>query len=498
VIEKLLRDVTVLQTIGDLAVDPTGLTSDSRAVARGDIFVACRGQNSDGRLFIREAVAAGASAIVCEPPAPTGVGVPLVLVPDGRRALAELSAAFYGQPSQQLGLIGVTGTDGKTTTTHLISAILAEAGYKTGLISTVEVHRGATVERNRTAQTTPEAPFIQRTLAGMRDDGVQIAILEVSSHALETARVHRCVFDCAVFTNLDPEHLDFHGTLRNYRAAKAKLFAQLDTGPAKRWGRLAVVNRDDPSSSVMREATHVPVIEYGLAPGAQLRGDILRANLDGLHLRVRDSAGIYTIRTQLCGVHNAANWLAAIGAARHFGATPLDIQRAAERFGGVPGRLEPVRAGQPFRLFVDFAHTPQGLGATTKLLRDNTRGNLIVLFGQAGRRDLQNRARMAEAVAANANRVVLTSDDPYDEDPPQIVDDLGKVFRDLGWREGTDYWRIVDRSDAIHFAVGLAKPGDCVLLAGRGPEEETVIGGKRIHLVDADVARDALRHYLAA
>ncbi len=495
---RLLNDVSFLGVLGDRSVSVQGICSDSRSVRPGDVFVACRGQKADGRQFVPAAVEKGAAAVVCEPPAPEGVTVPVVLVEDARRALAELAASFYGHPSRTLGLVGVTGTDGKTTTTHLIAAILNGAGVRTGLISTVELHRGQGVERNRTSQTTPEAPIIQRSLAAMGEAGIAVAVLEVSSHALETARVHRCVFDCAVFTNLSPEHLDFHQTLRNYRAAKAKLFAQLDVGPAKPWGRLAVVNRDDPSSAAMRAACSVPAVDYGLSGEATIRATVRRMSLDGTTFRVRTPEGDATIQTSLTGRYNVLNWLAAIAAARHFGATLADVQRAAATFRGVPGRLEPVRCGQPFRVFVDFAHTPQALQATLSLLRQHTDGRLIALFGQAGHRDVGNRVRMAEAVARNADLAIVTSDDPYDDDPQAIVDDLGRALRELGWREGAQFWRVVDRVEAILLALRLARRGDTVLLAGRGPEEETVVGGRRIPLIDAEVARHALAGHAAA
>jgi UDP-N-acetylmuramoyl-L-alanyl-D-glutamate--2,6-diaminopimelate ligase len=492
VLADVIDETPKLAVTGDLSVEITDISTDSRSIAPGAVFVACPGQNTDGRQFIDQAVAAGAAAVVCEPPAPSAVTVPLILVPDARRAVADLACALHGHPSRQIGLVGVTGTDGKTTTAHLIAAILNADGVRAGLISTVAVNLGAKDEKNRTAHTTPQAPIIQRSLAQMRDAGVKVAVLEVSSHALVTERVHGCVFDCAVFTNLDPEHLDFHGTLLNYRAAKARLFAQLDRGPAKPWGRLAVVNHDDPSSVAMRSACSVPCVEYGLSDRAGVRAEILHASLDGTTFRVHTPDGDETIQTRLPGPHNVRNWLGAIAAARHFGATLADARRAAEEFSGVPGRLEALRHGQPFHVFVDFAHTPQALAATTDVLKRYTNGRLIVLFGQAGRRDLRNRSRMAFAVAERADLAILTSDDPYDEDPQVIVDDLATSLRKAGWRENRRFWKIVDRRSAIEFAMALARPGDCVLLAGRGPEEETVIGGQKIPLVDAEVARDAL------
>lgn len=492
VLVDLIAQTRALATVGDLSVEISGISTDSRSLEPGELFIACRGERVDGRRFIAEAIAKGARAVVCEPPAPAALGVPLVLVADARRAAADLACAFHGHPSRDVGLVGVTGTDGKTTTVHLIAAILNAAGLRTGLSSTVTVDYGGTSERNRSPQTTPLAPVVQRRLAEMRDAGVQVAVLEVSSHALATFRVHGCVFDCAVFTNLDPEHLDFHGSLVSYRAAKASLFAQLDRGPAKPWGRLAVVNQDDPSSAAMRAACSVPWIGFGLSRGAAIRAEIARTDLEGTVFRLLTPDGDAVVRTRLAGRHNVLNWLAAVAAARHFGATLDHVRQAAAEFAGVPGRLEALRCGQSFHVFVDFAHTPQALAATIGLLRQQIRGRLIVVFGQAGHRDPGNRRRMAAAVAERADLAVLTSDDPYDDDPQAIVDDLARWFALAGWRENQRFWKIVDRREAIAFAMGLGRPGDGVLLAGRGPEEETVIGGKRVPLADADVARQAL------
>ncbi len=488
----VIHQIQVISTSGDLAVPFAGVTADSRDVGKDDVFVACPGQRADGRDFIRDAIAAGAAAVVCEPPPPDDLPAPVILVEDARVALAELASALHDHPSRRIGLVGITGTDGKTTTTHLVAAILNEAGIRAGLISTIAVGVSGSLERNRSLHTTPPAPIIQEQLARMSGEGVQVAVLEVSSHALVTARVHGCVFDCAVFTNLDPEHLDFHGTLLNYRAAKAKLFAQLDRGPAKPWGRLAVVNRDDPNSSAMRSASSAPCIEYGLSSQAAIRAEIISYGLDGTTFRLITPDGDGEIRTRLPGRHNVLNWLAATAASRHFGATIDDVRRAAAEFSSVPGRLESIDQGQPFKVYVDFAHTPQALAATTDVLRRYSWGRLIVLFGQAGHRDRANRRRMANAVVERADLAIITSDDPYDEDPQEIVDDLARWMRQAGWREGRQFWRIVDREKAIHFAIEMAEAGDCVLLAGRGPEDETVIAGERVPLVDGDVARAAL------
>ena len=494
----LLNETEILETRGDLGVEVTGIATDSRTVAPGEIFVAVPGQHVDGRAFIAQAVEAGAAGIVCEPPGPSGLPVPVVLVPDANRAIAELAGAFYGHPSRNLGLVGVTGTDGKTTTTHLIAAILNAAGVRTGMISTVAMNVGNGEVRNRTSHTTPQATVIQRSMAQMRATGASVVALEVSSHALALGRVVGCSFDCAVFTNLAPEHLDFHGTIDNYRASKAILFSQLDQSSGKRWGKLGVVNRDDASATAMQAATKAACLGFGMTPEADVWAEPIRSTLHSTAFRVHAPFGVATLETRLAGRHNVYNWLGAIAAAHHFGASLDDAVRAAGEFRGVPGRLEELRCGQPFEVFVDFAHTPQALATTLDLLRSQKKGRLIVLFGQAGGRDLGNRRRMASAVAERADLAILTSDDPYDEDPQSIVDDLAATMVGHGWSENKRFWRIVERRAAIAFALNLARRDDCVLLAGRGPEEHTVIRGEKIPLVDADVAREVLGRQTAA
>jgi UDP-N-acetylmuramoyl-L-alanyl-D-glutamate--2,6-diaminopimelate ligase len=497
-LDDLIERLSEYQAIGNTHLRVTGIVADSRQVRPGVVFLARPGFANDGRRFIGEAIARGAIAVVGEPPLPELSGVTTVVVPNARRALAELADAFHGSPSQALGLVGVTGTDGKTSTTHLIASILNAAGMRCGLVSTVAIDVGTDRETNRTSQTTPEAPIIQESLARMREAGMRVAALEVSSHALATERVHGCVFDCAVFTNLDPEHLDFHGSLRAYRAAKASLFRQLGEGAAKGWGRLAVVNADDPNSSAILAACSVPSVSFGFSTTATFQPRILRESLDETVFEVRAPDDLGIVRTTLTGRHNVLNWLAAAAAGRHFGASLADAGRASRDFTGVPGRLQPVLHGHPFRVYVDFAHTPQALGATIHHLRKYATGRVIVLFGQAGRRDVGNRARMAAAVTADADLAVVTSDDPYDEDPQTIVDDLARSLVERGWREGSRFWKIVDRVRAIELAIDLARRGDVVLLAGRGPEETTVIGHRRIELVDAEVAKSALERRLSA
>jgi len=497
-LRNLLADTVVLAARGDLDRVVSGFSTDSREIAPGQIFVACPGQKVDGRAFVMTALHNGAAAIICEPPYDLDLPVPLILVPNARKALAEVASAYYGHPSRTIGLIGVTGTDGKTTTTHMTAAILRAAGLRVGFLSTVAVDWSNGSDVNRTSFTTPESPTIQFNLARMRDASAQVVVLEVSSHALTTERVHTCAFDCAVFTNLDREHLDYHGSFEEYRDAKSRLFKMLEPTNGKPWAKLGVVNGDDRSSNAMRAASRVPCLDFGFGQDSALRAVVQSEGTHGSQFSLHSKQGQITIRTRLQGRYNVLNWLAAYGAAANFGANLDAFRHAAANFSGVPGRLEPLHLGQPYNVYVDFAHTPQGLAVTLDTLRRSSSGRLIALFGQAGRRDHGNRARMAEAVACRADFAVLTTDDPYDEDPQRILNDLSAAMRAVGRIEGRDFVAILDRREAIAYAICKAQPRDCILLAGRGPEEVQVIGGERVALNDTEVARQCVKKREAA
>jgi UDP-N-acetylmuramoyl-L-alanyl-D-glutamate--2,6-diaminopimelate ligase len=468
---------------GDGQTPIADVTHDSRQVVPGSLFVAVPGLQRNGLAFVPQAIERGAAAIAAEQP--VEIDGPLVVVPDARAALADLAAAFYDHPSRHLPVVGITGTDGKTSTTHLLSAILEAHGLQTGWLTTVNTRLGAEVRANAAEHTTPEAPLVQRTLAEMRARGVHVAILETSSHALALDRVRAVHFQVGVFTNLSPEHLNFHGSMEAYAAAKARLFERL---PAD---GLAVLNADDPHSATMRAATRAPVLAYGLAASADLSATDLRLGPSGTRFTLQP-AGL-DVHSHLIGRFNVANWLAAYGAARHLGAAVGDLARAAAEQQPVPGRMNLVDCGQPFSVVVDFAHTPQALDKAIETIRALGARHLLLVFGLAGGRDQANRPTMGALAAAKTDFFVITMDDPGDEDPATIAEQIAAGAQAAGARPGQDFLVELDRRAAIRLLFERAAPGDAVLLAGKGHEQRMVVsGGRRLPWSDAGTARALL------
>ncbi|MGI9148628.1 MAG: UDP-N-acetylmuramoyl-L-alanyl-D-glutamate--2,6-diaminopimelate ligase [Chloroflexota bacterium] len=471
---------------GDPSASVSGVTQDTRSLQAGDVFVAVPGFQRNGLEFVAQAVAAGAAAVVAEQLVPEydAPSVPFILVPHARRALADLSAAYYRHPSKSLAVVGVTGTDGKTSTTHLLSAILEAHGLRTGWLTTVNTKIGADLRPNAADHTTPEAPLVQRALADMLAAGVDVAIVETSSHALELDRVRGTHFQVGVFTNLTPEHLNFHLTFAAYRAAKARLFQQL---PAV---GLAVINADDPSSSSMREVTQARVLSYGMDQPADFSATNVRLSANGTSFVLEP--GRHTIRTSLVGRFNVANWLAAFVAATYFDATPSDLSRAAALQAPVAGRMNLVERGQPFTVVVDFAHTPQALRKALQTVRELVPGRLLLAFGLAGGRDFANRPAMGALAAGYADLFVITEDDPGGEDSAAIAEQIAVGARSAGAREGSGFVIELDRRAAIRLLLERAEPGDAVVLAGKGHEQRMVVGLERRPWNDARVASEVL------
>jgi UDP-N-acetylmuramoyl-L-alanyl-D-glutamate--2,6-diaminopimelate ligase len=461
---------------GDPDARVTGVTHDTRQLEPGDLFVAIPGFERDALTFVPQAVGRGASAIASERPPELEPDVPLVLVPSARRALGDLAAAFYGYPSRHLSVVGVTGTDGKTSTIHLLSAVLEARGLVTGWLTTVNTKIGLEVRTNAAEHTTPEAPVVQRTLAEMLSAGVQVALLETSSHALELERVRGTDFRVGVFTNLSPEHINFHGSFEAYRAAKRRLFERLPSDG------LAVLNADDLNSVMMREATRARVLTYGIDHPADISAREVRLAADGTHFVVD---GV-PIQTQLVGRFNVSNWLAAYAAATAFGATPDDLRAAAAGQPPVPGRMNLVRAGQPFAVVVDFAHTPQALEKALDTVRSLAGGRVLLVFGLAGGRDHFNRPVMGQLAARKADFFVISMDDPGTEDPAAIAEQIAAGAR--GGQHAID----LDRRSAIRRVLSRAEPGDVVLLAGKGHENRMVVGTDRLPWNDTRVAAEEL------
>ncbi len=472
----------VILAHGDPAAQVTGVTQDTRRLQPGDLFVAIPGFERDGSEFIREAISRGAAAIAAEES--PSLPVPFIRVSNARRALADLAAAFYKHPSSHLPVVGITGTDGKTSTTHLLSSILEALGLRTGWLTTVNTKIGDDLRPNAADHTTPEAPLVQRALAEMLAAQVDVALIETSSHALELERVRAIDYRVGVFTNLSSEHLNFHGSFEAYRAAKQKLFAQL---PAD---GLAVLNADDPSSAAMRAATRARCLTYGLDQPADFRATNVQLSPTGTTFTLRPSG--LEVHSRLVGRFNVSNWLAAYAGATYFGATPRDLVEAAATQVPVLGRMNLVEHGQPFAVVVDFAHTPQALEKALDTVRSLVSGQILLVFGLAGGRDYGNRAVMGALAARKADFFVISMDDPGHEDAAAIADQIAAGARSVGAREGDRFMIELDRRAAIRALFARAQPGDAVLLAGKGHEQRMVVGDERRGWNDARVAADVL------
>ncbi len=472
----------------------SGLAYDSRRVRPGDLFVALPGLHVDGMRFVPAAIDRGAVAVLCqqEPLQEQETHVPHLVVPDARAAMADAAAAYFGHPSDRLHLVGVTGTDGKTTTGFLLHALLQGTGRPAGLIGTVGFRVGDRAIENQLHQTTPESPDVQELLAAMVEADLEYAVLETSSHALMLDRVRGCRFDSAILTNITSDHLDFHGTLENYRAAKARLFAGLGGDPPRAVAPIAILNRDDASYDAMAAASAAPVLSYGRHPDADVRATDVVIGASGIRFRAVTPAGVVELHSPLTGDFNVSNLLAALGfaVARSI---PLDAAgRALGSLGGVPGRMQRVEAGQPFAVVIDFAHTPDALAKALDTLRAVTPppGRLIAVFGAPGERDRGKRPVMGRVAAERCDLVVLADDDPRGEDRHAIIEQIAAGARAAGLREGRTLLLRPDRRDAIATAIGAARPGDTVLLAGKG-HEQSITSGDVVQVWDEESAARA-------
>ncbi len=491
-LRALLAELDAPSVVGDAAQPVRGIAYHSRDVQPGFLFAAIRGLTHDGLTFVDEAAARGATAILADRPMPAGsslVGRPgspaIIRVADARRALAQASAAFYGHPSRQLRLIGVTGTNGKGATTYLIEAIFRHAGRPCGIIGTMGVVIDGVVAASD--RTTPEAPELQRVLRTMVERGREYVAVEVASHALALERATGCRFTVGVFTNLTRDHLDFHHSMEAYRAAKARLFAMTDPSG---W---VVLNADDPAADVMRAVSRARVMTYGLTHAADVRGRDLTLHLRGSEFTADTPAGTVRVMLRLAGAFNVANALAALSVGLTQDVPLATIAEALAAMPGVPGRFEAVEEGQAFAVVVDYAHTPDGLENVLRTGREITRGKLIAVFGCGGDRDRTKRPMMGDIAARWADHVIVTSDNPRSEDPQAIIDEIRPGIE--AGRAGRDVSVDVqpDRRRAIGAAVAAAAPGDLVVIAGKGHEPYQEIAGTRHPFDDREVVRDALR-----
>jgi UDP-N-acetylmuramoyl-L-alanyl-D-glutamate--2,6-diaminopimelate ligase len=485
--EALLSHLPAATPLGDLPPEVRSVVGDSRRVQPGDAFVAIRGLREDGHAYIPDARARGAVLVVGEN-LEALQGGPAVLVPDSRQALGLLAAAACGHPSKHLRMVGVTGTNGKTSTTHLLAAILEAAGTPTAVVGTVGVYMGG--ERRDLERTTPDAGDLQPLLAHLREQGARAVVMEVSSHALQLDRVVGCEFDGAVFTNLTQDHLDFHGTLERYRSAKLRLFTSLGgayAGAPKAGRKWAAINVDDPSGSIFVRLTPVRTVTYGRR--GDLRAEEVMCTREGTRMVLRGPFGLRSLRLGPVGRFYAQNALAAAAAAWAEGVGPDAIAAGLEAARGVPGRFETVDGPWPFLVVVDYAHTPDGLEKLLAAARELTPGRILLVFGAGGDRDRGKRGPMGAVAAKGAEVVVLTSDNPRSEDPERILDQLEAGVRGAG---GEPYARTPDRRAAIEIALAAARPGDTVILAGKGHETYQIVGDRVLAFDDRRVARELL------
>ena len=473
-----------LPAAGALDVLCTAVTHDSRRVTPGAIFVALRGLNVDGAAFAPQAIAAGAAAIVAGQPPATESAVPWIVVSDARVALALLAAEFYGHPSRQMQVIGITGTNGKTTTSYLIAAILEAAGIRCGVMGTVMYRIGdRAVDATR---TTPEAPDVQALLYEMVTAGCGACVMEVSSHALALHRVDGMRFAAGVFTNLTRDHLDFHTSMEDYFAAKRRLFEML---PAQ---APAAINADDPRAAALIEVSGKPVT-YGISKPADVTPGPLSYSLHGLDFEIRAPQGSVRVRSRLVGRPNVYNILAAATGALALGVPADAVESGLAQLRGVPGRFEIVSAaGDDVTVVVDYAHTDDALRNLLETARPIAERRLITVFGAGGDRDRTKRPLMGMVAARLSDVVVITSDNPRSEDPARIIEDVNRGAAPETKQSGAEVMTVVDRRAAIERAIARADAGDVVLIAGKGHEKYQEIGGRTLPFDDVAVAREAL------
>jgi UDP-N-acetylmuramoyl-L-alanyl-D-glutamate--2,6-diaminopimelate ligase len=482
------RDGRAIGAAGLADVEVNGVTNDSRAVHPGSLFVAVSGLHVDGHDYVGAAASGGAAAALLERAVPD-VDLPQLVVDSTAVALATAAAWWYGDPSRELSVLGITGTDGKTTTSFLAVAALEAAGFRTGLLSTAATRIGGVQEPNEAHATTPEAPALQLALRAMASAGDEAAVIETTSHGLVLGRVGAIEYDVAILTNLTHEHLELHGSWEAYRDAKLSLFERLRTRgsgsavkPSTRpWPRTGIVNLDDPSAGAFVGVTQeagARVLTYGTDPAADVRATRVEEATRGLRIAYDAPSGSARVGLQLLGRFNVHNALAVIALGEAVGLDPVAVREGLASVPVVPGRMERIELGQPFGVIVDFAHSPASLQAVLDGLAPSAAargGELIAVFGSAGERDTAKRAVMGRIAGERCRLVVVTDEDPRGEDRDAINDEIARGVEAAGRRRGHDLLVIADRRAAIEAALERARPSDIVLLAGKG-HERSIIG----------------------
>lgn len=476
---NLLPEVKILGSAEKIITD---ITADSRTVQAGSLFIALRGATVDGHKFLPMAAAKGAvAALVEEVPQEPPEGVTLLVVPDTRAAMELITPCFYDYPGKRLRMVGVTGTNGKTTTTNIIRLILRKAGHKVGLIGTINImiEDEETVSHN----TTPDVVDLQKTLYAMVCAGCDYCVMEVSSHALALKRVAGIEYDCAVLTNITQDHLDFHKTMENYRDAKSLLFEHLTDG--NKTNKNAVFNMDDPSSAIIKARTKARAWTYGKGEENDIHPLRFTVAPKHMQLALATPVGEMDLELKITGEFNVYNVMSAVGAMLAEGISKETIVAVLDGFDGVPGRFQLVEAGQPYTVIVDYAHTPDGLENVLHTARSITRGKLWVVFGCGGDRDNKKRPIMGGLALELADKVVVTSDNPRTEDPERIIDEIFTALQNVP--AGKEVFRLSDRREAINFALANAAAEDVILIAGKGHENYQILKDRTIHFDDKEV-----------
>lgn len=490
-LSDLIKGIVIKRVTGNMDTDVSGVAYDSRQVTPGTLFVAVRGLKTDGHRYIKEAVSKGASALLIEEETNgnniSSIPIPVLTVSDSRKAIARVAINYYGDPSRKLKLIGVTGTNGKTTTTYLIRAILEGAGHKTGLIGTVSYAYGDKIFP--AGHTTPEAMEFQGLLRDMADNQCRFVVTEVSSHALALKRVYGTGFSTAIFTNLTQDHLDFHADMEDYFQAKALLFSGLIPGDR------AIINRDDPYGRRLTGMTKGPVYTYGIDRESDIHAKDIHLSMEGLEFDAMTPAGRIRIKSGLVGIYNVYNILGAIGVGLSYDIPLEKIASGIASVSSIPGRFEKINSGMGFGVVVDYAHTEDALRLLLKAAAGFVERKIITLFGCGGDRDRGKRPLMGKAAIELSDYVIVTSDNPRTENPQRIMDEIEAGVREAmraSARRASGYKLILDRGAAIEEAIQMAKEGDLVVVAGKGHECYQIIGNKKLHFDDREEIQKAI------
>ena len=483
-LQVLLNNLNVEKIIGNDNININGLKYDSREVSKGDLFICIQGFKTDGHKYIPEVINKKVSAVLIDKKLDNYSNkITYIKVKDSRKAMAQIAKNFYQDPLKDIDLIGVTGTNGKTTTTYLIKDILNKSGYKTGLIGTIEVYDGETsLDASR---TTPESLDIYKYLAKMRDKNVKYAVMEVSSHALALNRVDTMEFKAAIFTNLTQDHLDYHKTMQKYAEEKVKLFKKIKTNGT------AIINMDDEYSDFFLKNTDNKVITYSINNKSDLKAKDLKLALHGVSFKLNN----ISYNLNLTGQFNIYNSLAAIGTALSLGIDESIIKKSLESIDGIPGRFETINEGQNFTVIIDYAHTPDSMINVLESLKNFEHKNVITVFGCGGERDKDKRPKMGKIAVQYGDYVIVTTDNPRSEDPKIIIDEVIDGINKSRYK--TPFIDLVDREDAINHAIDKAEKEDVVIVFGKGHETYQVFADKTIDFNDKEVAINAIKNKLS-